>query len=506
LKRGNKAGFQLMKIRFGNLFSSKRETNHTQNEQNPHETKAQKKLRKKTEKLEKKYAKLHNQLADKIELRNKAERTLGTQIADVVTTDGAVQRVGLSVAQNNGHVGQLIDNNLAQTCIGPTMGRGIMSGFANKKAETQNLTSDEYANPTAGNYVETGITGLGMTGGVAKTAYRQNQVTKTSIRFGKAKRELKDVRLTNLAQENGHLRAHKHGKIQSGSFQANSPEELEMALKRTEPTSHVSGTDIPLQTPGLKNLLPGEAPEKLPIPVFSQQGRRSHGRELTPRERVERELADREQRILKLEEELRRQDPTELQRAVQERDYQQSLTGIDALKGVVKAPVESITLVTNYALNKLPDWSWKPTIGNGTRTQAEYRVGQSIGHEFGNGNAEKMLPAQVRVENLHIQGKPIARELRDLQKQKAMEADLNMSVDSDGDKFYDAYESFDEMEAADYRYEQSAQGRLPRQADKLYLDDNVAEFLPLPSRVTDFSHIGEFIRRPLNALLNPPNT
>jgi hypothetical protein len=77
-----------------------------------------------------------------------------------------------------------------------------------------------------------------------------------------------------------------------------------------------------------------------------------------------------------------------------------------------------------------------------------------------------------------------------------LEADRNLVVDKDGDKFYDTFQSPRESQLADSRYETIARQNLPRPEDQLYLQKDVVPIVP--------STIWEGLRRPLNAWFNPP--
>lgn len=459
-------------------------------------SKSTKKLDTKLARHEKKYTKAHNRLAESIGARNEAQTQLTTKALDLGTND-ATQRVGLSVADKalaKKGVRQQIDKSLEPFGLSSELGKGLKDGFAGTKAQAQGLSPEKYLKPTAGNYMETGAGALRMTGDVGKTVINQNSVTKNAIQFGRAQGKLKDTRIAYLAKEQGTLNKYKHGQLKSGSLQASSPEELMAMLNKTSPASNISKKDITLQKPGIKTLLPGKTPEKLPNASVTA---REATENLTPQQKVHKELAERDQRISRLNDDLGKQDPVALQQAVRERDYYQAQTVGDVAKGVLSAPLDTAIVASNTAHKFIPKGAGaKPLYSPETVRNAEYGLGQSVGSKLGGGNAEKMLQSQVKVETRHAAGKGTVTELRDLHKQKALETDRNLLVDRDGDKFYDAFQSPKEIKAADKRYETTARQNLPRPEDNLYLENDVVPLVP-PT-------ISEGIRRPMSAWLNPP--
>lgn len=429
-------------------------------------------LKKDLEQKEKDYIEKHNACAKKIGERNDAERDLFVKGINV-GTKSEVERVGLHVVQSNDTVKEAIGNTLEKQGLSAELGQGFFRGFANKKAEQQGLSPERYDKPTGKNYIVTGAQTLGMTPNVAKTVHHQNHVVSSFLHFGKAKNDLKEARMANLIDQHGKHLVYKNGRIVSGSLQASSPEELAKMLGETEPASNIKPSDVKLPLPNAKHLLPPLAPEKLPITPTQEEIQKAEKavKNLSPKERTEKSLAEREQRIAKLEADLRKED---LQKAVAERDCAQVNIGVDLAKVAVRHPKDSAEVGVNYL--------WK----QGTKSdeelkslqQASAAVGQSLGEQLGDGHAEEMIKAQANLEAIHAKGQPIAKELVELNKNKVMEDDRHRTIDEEtGEKFYDPYESTKEMDSAEKRYEEEAVERL-RPEDRLYLNNKLTQFVP----------------------------
>lgn len=453
-------------------------------------------LAKDLEKNEKNYIQKHNDCVDKLELRNKNEGGLLTKAINVGTQNGSVQRVGLHIAQSDeivppDLVTKGIDHYLESNGIDPKfrgseLCKGGIEGITETKAKNLGMSPEQYTKPTGRNYIDTGVQALKMTPDVAKTVHTQTGVVKSFLHFGKAKNDLKETRMADLINKHGsHLVYDKHGKIKSGSLQASSSEELARMLGATEPPSNIKPSDMEIPLPDTTHILPPKAPEKLPVTPSPKevQKRENAVKNLSPKEITEKELAEREKRIAKLDADLRKEDPVALKKAIQERDLAQVDTGLDVAKGVINQPRESAMLGVNYLWNKagLNKPGKEPLFTDARIHQAEHTVGHAIGEQLGKGNAEKMVQKQVEVETRHAQGKPLAKELFGHYQEKAMEKDLNMSIDDEtGDKFYDTWDSTRKMNAATKRYEQEAREKLPRPEDTVYLQDEVTHLVPGP--------------------------
>lgn len=430
---------------------------------------------------ERNYFNAHNRLAESISLRNQAQAKLTTKALNL-STEESIQRVGLSLADKalaTRAVRREVDSLLNPIGLNSEFGKGINTGIAGTKAQAQGLNPQKYLKPTVGNYLQTGSKTLGMTSDLGKTVIHQKRVTKNALYFGKAEKKLHDTRLAVLANE-------------QGAFQ--SEEELAAMLLKSKPASNISRKDIKLHQPGPNSILPGKSPEKLPKASATPQDTAVN---LSPQQKVHKEMAERDLRITRLNEDLRKQDPKALNQAIQERDYYQVKTVMDVSTGILNAPAEAGIVASNMVYKYIPKaTSAKPLYQPITVQKAEYELGQSIGAKVGRGNGEKFLQAQVNVETRHAAGRETAMELKDLHKQKVLEADRNLVVDKDGDKFYDTFQSPRESQLADSRYETIARQNLPRPEDQLYLQKDVVPIVP--------STIWEGIRRPLNAWFNPP--
>jgi hypothetical protein len=314
--------------------------------------------------------------------------------------------------------------------------------------------------------------------------------------------KLQQTRLTDATAKNGELRSYnKHGQMISGSLQADSPEALEAMLKGIQPTNHVTKQDAKwIQVPGTQRITPNHTPDKLTKPAPAKD------KGITPQQKAQQELADREQRIQTLDADLRKQDPDALTKAIQERDYYQTRTAGDVLTGLKNKPLDSAIVASDYGSQYLgarfPNFKVPrsetavPFYTDERLALAQKNTGFSVGQQLGHGNVEKMVQSQVKVETLHNQGSKTARELTELRRQRALEADRNMTIDADGHKFYDAFETPRQIKLAEREYDVVAKSQLPRPGDHQYLDDSVANFLP--------NSVSEGLRRPYNAWFNPP--
>lgn len=464
-------------------------------------------MNRKLQKRERAYQRAHDQLADSIEIRNKTQGKLTEKVVNKGTQNEALQQVGLSQADKF-VTGTGLSNGLLKTdpplvsqFVGDTrLTKGFLDGFSARKASNRGMTPEQYAQPAAGTKLQAGGEVLKLTPETVQTATTHRDVLKRSVRFESATQKLRATRMTDLTARQGDLRKQKHGRIQSGSYQANSPEELAAVLNKTRPESHIQTDDINLPLPGPQGLLPKAAPQRLATTTNLPKNSRKQGAELTPRQKTERELAGRDRRITELDAQLRQQDPVALQKAVQERDYYQTQTGGDVLKGLVSTPSESATLGLNHVYQRIPKKpNAQPLFSGETIRRAEDRVGYAVGHQVAGGNAEKALRAQTQVEALHAGGKPAASELYALRAQKAMETDRAMIVDRSGKKYYDAFETPGQASRASQRYHDEALGQFPRKEDPLYLNDEIVP--PVPQSAS------EWIRRPLGAepgLPQPP--
>lgn len=452
----------------------------------PDQRRTQNKLGKILRKREQSYRQAHDQLADSIEIRNKAQSKLTEGGVNKGTQSEALEQVGLSQAKN--FVG---DNRLAT---------GFIDGFSAQKAQIKGITPQQYAQPSPKAHIVAGGEVLGMTPTVIRGVNAQHQVVQKSTRFQGERLRLKDARMTNLTAQQGDLRKQKHGKIVSGSYQASSPEELAASLNRIQPASNIRDEHIGLYIPNEAGLLPRSAPKHLPPPQISSPEKKHSDPTLTPQQATEKMLAQRDTKITSLDQSLRKQDSVALERAIQNRDYYQLQTSGDLVKGLAQTPRDSAILGLNYLYQYVPKGPGAtPLFSAQTIQQAENRVGYAVGQQMADSKTAKpMLRQQVEVEKLHQQGQPIATELRDLHKEKALETDRKMIVDQDGERFYDAFESPIQMRIADVRYEAMAREKLPRPTDQLYLNNAVTRFVP--------NQPGEIIRRPLNGWLNPPTT
>lgn len=457
------------------------------------------KVDRKLQKRQQAYQRAHDQLADSIEIRNKTQSRLTEKVVNKGTQNEALQQVGLSQA-NKFVTGTGVPNGLreadlplASQLVGDTrLAKGFLDGFSARKAANRGMTPEQYAQPAAGAKLQAGGEMLKLTPETVQTATTHRDVLKRSVRFERAGQKLHDTRMTSLTATQGDLRTQKHGRIQSGSYQANSPEELAAVLNKTRPESHIQPDDIMLPVPGPQGLLPKEAPPRLSSTVNLSQRNVRRGPELTPQQKTERELAGRDRRITELDAQLSQQDPVALQKAVRERDYYQTQTGGDVLKGLASTPAESATLGLNQVYQWIPKApNAQPLFSGETIRRAEDRVGYAVGHQVAGGNAEKALRAQTQVETLHAKGKPIAGELHALRAQKAMETDRAMIVDRSGEKYYDAFETPGQVSRAGQRYHDEALGQFPRREDHLYLNGEIVR--PVPQSVS------EWIRRPLGA-------
>jgi hypothetical protein len=449
----------------------------------PAQQRGHKKLGKILRKREQSYRQAHDQLADSIEIRNQAQSKLTEGGINKGTQSEALEQVGLSQAKN--FVG---DNHLAT---------GFIDGFSAQKAKIKGITREQYAQPSPKAHIVAGSEVLGMTPTVIRGVNAQHQVVQKSTKFQGEKLKLKDARLADLTAQQGDLRKQKHGKIVSGSYQASSPEELAASLNKVQPASHIRDEHINISIPNEAGLLPNSAPKHLP-PTISSPEKKHSAPALNPQQATEKSLAQRDAKITSLDQSLRKEDSVALERAIQNRDYYQLQTSGDLVKGLAQTPRDSAILGLNYLYQYVPKGPGAtPLFSAQTLQQAENRVGYAVGQQMaGSQTAKPMLRQQVAVEKLHRQGQPIATELRDLHKEKALETDRRMTIDQDGDRFYDAFESPTQMRIADARYEAMAREKLPRPTDQLYLNNAVTRFVP--------NQPGEIIRRPLNGWLNPP--
>ncbi|WP_303673681.1 hypothetical protein [Vampirovibrio chlorellavorus] len=461
----------------------------------PTERKLRRELSEDVYQAEKKQVKAHNQLVQAIEKRDETQTALTEKLVDVASKS-SIQRVGISVAERELQ-GPVVSRALAEE-LGPLglsseLGRGLIDGFAAQKGLKKGLNPSQYTTPNPVDYTRTGTEVLSATPQVAALGHRQAKVARKAERYEQKTGQLKDVKLADLAHKHGELRNYQKGQLKSGSLQAESAEDLAALLKNTLPPQQINAKATRLQAPEPARLLPQAAPARLPKPNREPL----FGNELSPREKAHQQLEARDQRIHQLDAELRQQDPAALNDAIRERDYYQTGTAGDVLRGALNQPREAAVVLGHMAHHRIPKGAGaKPLFHAAQVHKAEYQLSHSVGQELGKGNAEKMLKAQVQVETLHTQGKKPAQELRDLHKQKALEADRQLVIDPDGDTFYDAFESPAAIRQADKRYEAQARQQLPRPEDALYLDDAVSQFIP--------QSLGEGLRRPLRAWWDPP--
>ncbi len=444
------------------------------------------KLTSKLNKHEKKYAKSHNDLVDSVAKRNDRQ-THFTQKAAQQIDNPALLRVGLEQGGQN---------------VNHPLFKGAIDGFAHTKAMRAGLTPEKFIQPGKRDYLKAGKQVITTTPAGAQMMRSKGDLLHKQQKLDTAATKLHQTRFTNATAKHGELRNYnKHGQMTSGSLQADSPEALEALLKGIQPTSHVSKQDAKwIQTPGAQRLTPNNTPEKLAKPVAGKD------KGLTPQQKTQQELADREQRIQTLDADLRNQDPDALTKAIQERDFYQTRTAGDLLTGLKNKPLDSAIVASDYGSQylgaKFPNFKVPrsenaiPFYTDERLAQAQKNTGFSVGQQLGNGNVEKMVQSQVKVETLHHQGSNTARELTELRRQRALDVDRNMIIDTDGHKFYDPFESTKQIKKAEQQYDAVAKSQLPRPGDHLYLDDQVANFLP--------SSLTEGLRRPLNAWFHPP--
>jgi hypothetical protein len=429
------------------------------------------------------FIKIHNKTVDDVAKRNKATGTATSRALNLGTND-APQRIGLSLANKglarNGITGQ-IDQGLEPLGLSSELAKGIKDGLVAAKSQAKGLPPEKYVKPTFGTYRKTVPEALGTVGNFRKALRHQAKVEKRAAQLAQKKKKLHEASLAVLEK-------------QKGGFKSQS--ERVLAIKKTEPPSNISRLDIEQPLPGPTSILPDRKPEKLPVISASTK---TNAENLPPQQRAYQEMAERDQRILKLDEDLRKQDPKALQQAVRERDYYQVQAAGDLVKGVIATPLETAIVASNTAYKFIPKAKgatpYSPYLPE-TVKKAEYAMGESIGTRLGGGNVEKMLQSQVKVETSHAAGRETARELRDLHKQRVLEVDRNLLVDKDGDKFFDTFQSGKEIKTADKRYETTARQNLPRPEDSLYLESDIVPIVP--------QTFWGGISRPLNAWLKPP--
>ncbi len=466
------------------------------------------KLAKLARKREQQYAQIHDEVVDTIELRNQKQGEVVQQAVNLASQP-AVQQVALSVAgqpvssetakrmqrnmtlaaqqvaQNPQHINPAMLTALQNVNISPALAQGVLTGFTDGKAAVAQLSPAQYVKPAVCAYVQTGQNVLAVSPDVAKLAYRQHQLGQQAVRFGKEKDKLQDVRLAQLAAQNGTLNQQKKGRIQSGSLQANSPEELVALLSGTAPVSHITKADIQLSIPGVPGLLPGSAPQKLQLPQVQTEknqslftGKKADESSLTPNELTIQKLKQRDQRIEQLDQQLRQQDPVALQAALQQRDAAQVQVVKQVGQALISQPREAVTMAAGYLWPKMPKSAdAQAPFTEAQIQQAEGKVGYALGRQMANGQVETALQTQVRLENLHAAGRPVAQELKNLHQDRVMEIDRRMEI-HDGEQFYDAFSAPEELAGAERFYEQAAVRALPRPEDALYLNSQIPRFLP----------------------------
>lgn len=474
-----------MKLGWGAVPSGNNTPPDGENKTRP--SRLERKLGKLRRKREASYEVAHDQLADAITVRNKTQGSLIEKGIHKGTQSEALEQVGLSQAKN------FTENH--------SLSNGFVDGYSAGKATSQGLTPEQYAKPGPKANLTAGAQVLGMTPDVIHGVHAQQRVTQKATHFEGKRQHLHDTRLTELTAQEGLLRKQKKGKIVSGSYQASSPEELAASLKHTQPASNIREQDIQPYLPSEAGLLPPNGPAHLkPKPATKPADSKPTQPALSPRQAVEESLLQRDNTISQLDRSLRQKDSPGLERAIQNRDYHQMQTGGDLARGLAATPRESAILGLNYLYQYVPKGPGAtPLFSAKTIQQAESSVGYSVGQQMaGSQSAKPMLRHQVEVEKLHAEGKPIATELRDLHKQKAMETDRNLLIDQEGDSFYDAFETPLQAGMAETRYNAMAREQLPRPTDQLYLDDAVTRLVPNQPR--------ELIRRPLNGWFNPPPT
>jgi hypothetical protein len=461
----------------------------------PTERKIKRQLSQDVYQAEKQQVKAHNQLSQAIQKRNEAQSTLSEKLIEA-GSKSSIQRVGISVAEHQlklPAVAKGMDQKLQPLGLSSELGKGLIDGFAAQKGLAKGLNSSQYTTPNPVDYTKAGTEVLSATPQVAALTKRQAKVTRRAERYEQKSEQLKAVKLAELAKQHGNLRAYDKGQLKSGSVQADSPEALAKLLESTLPSQRIDAKATRLKAPEPARLLPEAAPAKLPKPSKEPL----FGSQLSPQEKVHQQLAARDQRIRQLDAELRQQDPAALNQAIRERDFYQTGTAGDVIRGVVNRPKEAGVVLGHMAQQRIPKGAQAQALFDpATVKHAEYQLSHSVGQELAKGNAEKMLQAQLKVETIHTQGKKPARELRELHQQKALESDRKMVIDADGDTFYDAFESAADIRKAEKRYDATALRQLPRPEDALYLDDAVSQFIP--------QSLGEGLRRPLRAWWDPP--
>ncbi len=461
----------------------------------PAERKLKRQLSQDVFQAEKQQVKAHNQLSDALQKRNEAQGTLTEKLVDA-GSKSSIQRVGVGMAERGLQmpaVAKAVDQQLQPLGLSSELGKGFLDGFAAQKGLKKGLNPSQYSNPNPIDYTKTGTEVLSATPQVAKLTQRQAKVARKAERYTQKTEQLKEVKLANLAQKQGELRSYSRGHLKSGSVQAESPEALAQMLNGTNPSSLIGKKAVQVLDVTGARLTPEPAPGKLTKPTKEPL----FGGELSPKEKAHKQLEARDQRLRQLDAELRQQDPSALNQAIRERDFYQTSTVGDVLRGAANQPKEAGIVLSHVAHQHIPKGPGAQALYSPkTVKNAEYQLSHSVGQELGKGNAEKMLQAQVKVETLHNQGKSTAQELRDLHRQKALESDRQMMIDADGDTFFDAFESARNLRKAEKRYDATALQQLPRPEDALYLDDTVSQFIP--------KSLGEGLRRPLRAWLDPP--
>ena len=474
-------------------------------QKDPEKAKAAKKakaLAKVAKRREQKYVQAHDEVVDTIALRNQVQDKV-MENAVTVASQPAVQQVALSlagkqlnpnavqqfqrtvtVAAQSPHINPAVITALQNANVSPALAQGVLSGLTEGKAAAANLTPAQYASPAVSAYVSTGQSLLSASPDVAKLAYHQHQLGQQAVRFGREAEKLHDTRLAQLAQKNGTLNQQKKGQVKSGSLQANSPEELAALLSGTVPVSHITKADIQLPIPGVPGLLPGPAPQKLQEninrPAFTgKKSAEAIAKPLTPQEKAIQQLAQRDQRIQALDQQLRQQDPRALQAAIQKRDTAQVAVVKQVGQALISQPAAVLTMATGYLWPQIPKGAnAKAPVTPDQIKQAEGTVGHALGRQLADGHVENALQAQIGVEKLHAAGSPIAQDLKDLHQQKIMERDRQMEIDKDGDAFYDAFSELPEIKNAEQAYKRKAIEALPRPEDALYLNPQIPRLVP----------------------------
>lgn|GEM_PF-2212598 len=378
-----------------------------------------------------KYEKRHQETIDAIDKRN---TELNNTVEKVLLSNENFRREMLKLASTDKikplvlKKGQekvqeeLLEKGIQSVTIREDMIEAALKGVIAGKAEKEGMTTEEY---------------LGKTSLSAKgDAFKESFSTGTNgVKVVKAQSDLTKI-VTNME------RAGKKHDI--------------------EPERPIHPDDLNRDTCKPKGrLLAYRRSERFPTTDSKAGIEDAH---LSPKEKAKKQLAQKQERIAELDSRVENYDAKPLKAALDERDALQVRTVFDAFRGVS----QDWKLTGNILHGRLGDHPKISVDEMNTVEASEKALIHNVAKEVAkNGNAEKMLKAQLEVERRHMEIGPDARELKALKSEQNLAKAQNAHIDEDGDTFYDPFEHSFQLRVG---IEKSEKNILPLDLEKSRID------------------------------------